>query len=216
MTRGVKRINDIQNNISLRSFRSNLVFGQIINLIVAVISIISSIAQMYISSIIAAAGGEYYDIPYDLYMWSNLSMYSFYGGIIGSIMVTVGWKNLEEFFRFNTRVFPNNIGVDATFASKNLKTANILGIMIFIPLVPFILSQIFFVFGYFSLSKTLQKLEDSRGDLIGNFGEFNKQTMFQGTPIQNNISKEPNFCRKCGAPMAGDAVFCETCGVAKS
>lgn len=220
----IKKINETTSNISLRSFHSNILIGIICNFIGIIGISISSVIQLILSTSVSF-GGNYWEDP----LYQSLSGVMFYtnwlliGSGIGIILFIVSWKNMEEFFRGNANIFPENIGIDATMAAKKMKGGYLFSAFRFLSIMmpsPFSLLEIigilFLIVGFYNLHRSLGKLDSSRFELKGKLHDMYSQSSFQQPQIQQLKTKEGNFCGKCGTPMAGDELFCTTCGVAKS
>ncbi len=202
----VKRINLQLNNHNLAKFHS-LLLGAIIftNVLSAILLGVMSFFLVDIMSRLYPYPPSTLEISSILEM---LMIFLIFLGImfviiiIASIIEMKAWENLNNFFIENASMFPPNISEAAIDGSKNLKTAALCAVFIFL-IIPSIISIIFKLIGYFSLAKlkdltsyTYQKPPD------------------QLTSAKAGTIEYVGYCPYCGEQLLAGARFCIRCGKA--
>ncbi|MFX1501642.1 MAG: zinc ribbon domain-containing protein [Promethearchaeota archaeon] len=146
--------------------------------------------------------------------------------IIGFILMIVGssieigaWNNLKYFIVQNKDMFPNN-GNDAIEGTEKLKTGATCWVLGFL-FVPIIIGWIFYIIGYFTLSKIAYQAPDISKEPIK---PVKPQYVYvsapdnNSTPVSRPISTPVqatedsiNFCPLCGARVR-EGKYCGECG----
>lgn len=174
----IKRINESYNDISLRSFQSNLTSSIVMNLIGLIGFVVSISIMMGRSiqlSILTEKGYTRDQIETALQIFTDIGsniMVLLIGSAIGTLLEIMAWKKFEEFFNSNNTIFPESIRQDLMINSGRLINASAfsffeLGTDVFIPFIGLgsILGFYYYIVAYKNLGRAFLLLEESEVEL---------------------------------------------------
>ena len=200
----IKRVNEQLNSPNLRKFRSYYITSVVLSIVTGIVTILVMIPFL-MPLIEYAMEMDPADPMPDINAFFDLIYPIIIIGIIGfiiilsaSILQMQAWDNLNAFFRLNSNLFPDNIAQDAIEGSKNLKTANLCMILIFL-IITGIIAIIYMILGYSKLSR------------LNNLGVSPYKPAAQpAAPAQQAADKR--YCSSCGSPVKEEENFCNSCG----
>ncbi len=208
----IKRINEKYNDISLRSFQSNLTSSIVMNLI-GLIGFFVSISIMLRRSIqkliLTDKGYTIRQIETALQIFTDIGsnvMFLLIGSAIGTLLEIMAWKKFEEFFNSNNTIFPESIRQDLIINSGRLINASAfsffeLGTDLFIPYIGLgsILGFFYYIVAYKNLGRSFTILEESDMELSEFTLEIHPKEALPGeigTAMDNIVKKLVNLDEK--------------------
>ena len=206
----IKNINRQLSNLNLGKFFSKCLAG---NIIKAIGLIVVNVGGLMIFGGILS--GRISDFFLSLYLsFSFIWMYpiltavvtvGFIFTIIGSGIEKGAWKNLNIFLNQDNKMFPVWITIDPIEGTNKLSRGALLWALGFL-VIPIIIGWIFYIIGYFKLSKFSIWLSPKQ--LPPTIAPESRPTP---TPVPETINIK-NYCPHCGSELDEEGRYCGNCG----
>ncbi|MFX0180398.1 MAG: zinc ribbon domain-containing protein [Candidatus Hodarchaeota archaeon] len=206
----IKNINRQLSNLNLGKFFSKCLAGNIIKAIGLLVVNVGGL--MIVGGILS---GRISDFFLSLYLSFNfIRMYpiltavvtvGFIFTIIGSGIEKGAWENLNIFLNQDNKMFPVWIKIDPIEGTNKLSRGAFLWALGFL-IIPIIIGWIFYIIGYFKLSKFSIWLSPKQLPPI--IAPESRPTPIS-VPKKVNITK---YCPHCGSELDEEGRYCGNCG----
>ncbi len=207
----IKYINRQLSNPNLGRFFSKCLAGNIIKAIGLIVVNIGGL--MIIGGFLSRRFYDffiYYGYPSFNFIW----MYPILTAVVvvGFVFIIIGcgiekgaWENLNIFLSQDNKMFPVWITIDPIEGTNKLSRGALLWALGFL-IIPIIIGWIFYIIGYFKLSKF--SIWPSTKQLPPTIAPESKPTP---TPVTETIN-DTKYCPHCGSELDEEGRYCGICG----
>ncbi|MFW9946037.1 MAG: zinc ribbon domain-containing protein [Candidatus Odinarchaeota archaeon] len=207
----IKNINRQLSNLNLGKFFSKCLAGNIIKAIGLIVVNVGGL--MLFGGILS---GQFHDffLYYSYFSLNFIWMYpiltivfavGFIFTIIGSGIEKGAWENLNIFLNQNDKMFPVWITIDPIEGTNKLSRGALLWALGFL-IIPIIIGWIFYIIGYFKLSKF--SISPSMKQLPPSIVPESRPTPIS-VPETIDVTK---YCPHCGSEIDEEGRYCGNCG----